>query len=129
MSVYIDVLGSKVIVREENIEPLVDALKDTYLDDADDLAAAENDPRAALDAIFRAADFTAVERSDTHVTYEWEPEGVYRGSDDDFFDNIAPFVEGHIDYTHDGEAERQLFEGGTRTTEAGKIVFPSSGRW
>ncbi len=129
MSEYIDLLGSEIIVKDTNVEAFLAAFAGEYE------YAANAEPEDHVVSIFADNDFdhtqTITDTKDGVVhCFQWVNEdGQFRGYHEDFFESIAPFVEGYIDYIATGMPMRILFENGKFTFETGEIRFPSSDRW
>lgn len=129
MSEYVDNLGSEIIVKDANVDAFIKEIA------GEPFPQPGEDRIDCLVGIFEYHDFehtqTITDTKDGIVhCFQWvNEEGVFRGHHEDFFENIAPFVTGHIDYMSNSTPYRVLFENGTFAVETGAVRFPSSDRW
>jgi len=137
MSEYIDILGSEIVVKDSIVDKFIDAWnsgKNKKFSETFEVG--EDGTRIdCLIGIFDQGDFELTQSiedtkdGEIHCFQWMNEDGSFRSYHDDFFEFIAPFVEGHVDYLHNGTPYRHIFEDGKQHIETGEVRFPSSDRW
>lgn len=129
MSEYIDTLGSEIIIKARDVERFIVAMTGEAAPEGREAQI------ETLDNLFNGYDCehtqtTTDKNGDVIHCYQWVcEEGIFRGHHEEFFEDIAPFVTGHVDYLSNGTPYRFLFENGKLSIETGEVRFPSSDRW